>query len=299
MKQILLTGVNGQLGWELQRTLAPLGKVTALNRQKLDLSNTAAIRSIVQTIKPHIIVNAAAYTAVDKAEEQADIAEAINGETPGVLAEEAKKINALLMHYSTDYVFDGMAANPYIETDATSPQSIYGRTKLAGEKAIQAVDGNYLIFRTSWVYGLRGVNFLKTMLRLAVERKELSIVSDQTGTPTWSRMLAETTSLALSKVLSDPNGLDQYTGTYHVSGAGNTSWFEFAEKIIGKAAKMLQFKPPIIKPIPTSAYPTPAPRPAYSVLDNSCFEKQFQLCVPHWEDQLDLCLQELPDNFVH
>lgn len=298
MRQILLFGAQGQLGWELQRTLAPLGKVTAVDLQEVDISQPEAIRAKINEIKPKILVNAAAYTAVDKAEEQPDIAQSVNCLAPATMAEEAKKNNALFVHYSTDYVFSGETSKPYVETDTPSPLGVYGRTKLAGDDTVQEIGGDFLIFRTSWVYGLRGANFLKTMLRLATERKELSIVSDQIGTPTWSRMLAETTTLAVSKVLSMPDS-SKCSGIYNVSGHGHTSWFEFAEKIIANASKKLNFQPPEIKPIPTSEYPTPAPRPAYSVLNNGLFEKEFQLWVPHWEDQLELCLKGLPPNFLH
>ncbi len=297
MNKILLFGSQGQLGWELQRTLAPLGKVTAVDLQELDISQPDAIRAFMNELSPDIVVNAAAYTAVDKAEDQQDIAQTINATAPRIMAEEAQKHQALFVHYSTDYVFDGKAQEPYSEKDIPSPLGVYGKTKLAGDQAVQEIGGRFLIFRTSWVYGLRGANFLKTMIRLATERDELGIVSDQIGTPTWCRMLAESTTLALHQTLSTGDKEENF-GIYNVSGSGQTSWFEFAGKIITTASQKLHFQPPTIKPIATADYPTKSPRPAYSVLDNSLFEKTFGLEVADWQDQLELCLNDLPSHYL-
>lgn len=286
--KILITGANGQVGWELQRTLAPLGEVVALGREALDLSNADAIRHTVRQIAPELIVNAAAYTAVDKAEEECELAQAVNGIAPGVLAEEAKSLNAALVHYSTDYVFDGLKGAPYEEIDGAHPASVYGKTKLAGEKAIAAVGAPHLILRTSWVYGARGKNFLRTMLRLANERDELRVVNDQLGAPTWSRMIAEATSAILAQclhkgavVLSDKGGL------YHLTAAGQTSWFGFASEIVKHTEK-----PPRMTPISTAEYPLPALRPAYSVMSNSKLERTFHIRLPDWRAALALCMEE-------
>lgn len=229
--RILLTGNTGQVGWELERTLMPLGEVVAVGRKasptQLDLANLASIRPVIQTVQPDLIVNAAAYTAVDQAETEPDLALRVNGTAPGVIAEEAKRLGIPLIHYSTDYVFDGQKQSPYIETDTPDPVNIYGHTKLAGEVAIQQVGGGFLIFRTSWVYGLRGKNFLMTMLKLAREREELRIVDDQIGAPTWSRAIAETTAQIVAQGVQDIREFcDQYRGLYHLSAGGQTSWYE-------------------------------------------------------------------------
>jgi dTDP-4-dehydrorhamnose reductase len=286
---ILLTGVNGQVGWELRRTLATLGPVTALDSKALDLADPDAIRSTVRGLRPQIIVNPAAYTAVDKAESEPDRARAVNGVAPGVLAEEAKKAGAILVHYSTDYVFDGAKDGPYAEDDPTGPLGVYGATKLAGEEAIQATGGRYLIFRTSWVYGRRGGNFLLTMQRLMRERPELKVVDDQIGAPTWSRLIAEATAQVLSQCLSPARAADrpQPWGTYHLTCAGETSWYGFA----GAIAELTPMETrPRLTPIPGSGYPTPARRPANSRLDNGRLERVFGLRLPHWREALELCL---------
>ncbi|MDO9064018.1 MAG: dTDP-4-dehydrorhamnose reductase, partial [Sulfuricella sp.] len=226
--KILLIGKNGQVGWELQRTLATLGDVVAIDRQGMDLANPDSIRSAIRIIRPDLIANAAAYTAVDKAESEPELAMAINGIAPGIMAEEAKRLGAAMIHYSTDYVFDGTKTSPYTEEDAPNPLSVYGKTKFAGEQAILAVGIPHLIFRTSWVYGLRGRNFLQTILRLAKERDELKVVDDQIGAPTWSRMIAEATSQILAQsflpLTPHPSLLTQYGGIYNLTAAGRTSW---------------------------------------------------------------------------
>lgn len=281
MKRILVTGRNGQVGWELERALAPLGDIVALDRAALDLSNPDRIVAVVRETKPDVIVNAAAYTAVDKAESEPDLAMAINGTAPGLLAEEAKRSGALLVHYSTDYVFDGARQGAYTEADAPNPMSVYGRTKLAGERAIQAVGGRHLILRTSWVYGLRGHNFLRTMLRLAAERDQLRIVADQVGAPTWSRMIAGATALALARA-EPPEGL------YHLTAGGQTSWHGFAKAILDTRGWKGD-----LAAIATADYPLPAKRPANSVLDGAKLVRDTKLRLPEWSASLALCLADL------
>jgi dTDP-4-dehydrorhamnose reductase len=290
VKKILVTGKNGQVGWELQRALAPLGQIIAVDAEDMDLCDVDAIRRKVREIAPHIIVNPAAHTAVDKAESEPDLAMAVNGTAAGVLAEEAKKLDALLIHYSTDYVFDGTKKSPYTEVDAPNPQSVYGMTKLAGEQAIQAVGGKHLILRTSWVYGVHGGNFVKTILRLAKERSELRIVADQYGAPTWARLLAESTAQIFGKYSEDKSGV------YHLTSSGCTSWHEFAEEIVRLARlydDVLKDKPLTIHPIATHEYPVPAKRPANSSLSTEKIHKTFGLELPRWEDDLAECVRQL------
>ncbi len=279
MKRILLVGRNGQVGRELRRTLAPLGEVIAVDREALDLAREDDIRMILRTIRPGIVVNAAAYTAVDQAEAEPELAVAINGLAPGVMAEEARRQGALLVHYSTDYVFDGAKSGPYTEDDLPNPLNVYGRSKLAGEKAIRDSGCRHLIFRTSWVYGRHGRNFLRTIQRLARTKEELAIVDDQIGAPTWSRMIAEATALALRS--------DQDSGLYHMSSAGQTSWHGFARAILeaqGWSGRLL--------PIPAREYPLPAQRPANSTLDNGKLAAVLGLALPDWRGALDLCLAD-------
>lgn len=290
MKKILITGSQGQVGWELQRTLAPLGKIIALTHANLDLSNSEMICRVVRELKPELIVNAAAYTAVDQAEKEPDFAMAINGIAPGILASEAKNLGATFVHYSTDYVFDGTSTQPYCEEDQTHPLNSYGRSKLAGEQAIQTVGGNYLIFRTSWVYASRGKNFLLTMLRLAKERETLKIVNDQIGAPTWSRMIAEATALILA--MKSPNW-----GIYNMVSDGYTSWYGFAKAIFKICEeKKTGGKFPELEPILSSDYPTPAKRPQNSRLSLDKLEQVFKITMPSWENALELCMGEL---FLH
>jgi dTDP-4-dehydrorhamnose reductase len=270
--RILLTGANGQVGWELKRTLAPLGDLTALGRAELDLTQPERILEVVRAAKPEIIVNAAAYTAVDKAESERDAAFAVNAAAPGTLAEEAKRTGALLVHYSTDYVFDGAKSSPYVENDAPNPLNVYGASKLAGERAIGKSGCRHLILRTSWVYGPRGSNFFLTMLRLARERPELRVVDDQVGVPTSSLAIARATAQLLPL---DARGL------YHVSAAGETSWCGFARAILARAG----IATPVV-PIGTGDYPTPARRPRNSRLDCSRLRADFGLTLAPWEEQL-------------
>ena len=290
--KILLLGKNGQVGWELQRTLASLGQVIALDAAELDLSHADAIRKLVQAIRPDIIVNAAAHTAVDKAESEPELAMAINGIAPGVLAEEARKLGAFLVHYSTEYIFDGRKQGAYVEDDTPNPLSVYGKSKLAGEQAIRAAGCMHLILRTSWVYGSRGKNFMLTMLRLARERNELRIVDDQTGAPTWSRSLAEVTALILSQLYApgaNSEVLVQACGTYHLTSSGSVSWHGFAAEIM----RMATVQPmPSLVAIPSREYPTPAARPMNSVMSNDKLMRTFGLAAGDWRDNLQLCLQE-------
>ncbi len=283
---ILLLGKTGQIGWELQRTLAPLGKITDLGRSDLDLTDQWAIRSSVRSLKPDLIVNAAAYTSVDEAEKEEDLAMAINGIAPGILAEESALIKAALVHYSTDYVFDGKKGEPYTEQDKPNPLSIYGKTKLAGEEAIRQIGIPHLILRTGWIYGLRGKNFLLTMKRLASERDELAIVNDQYGAPTWCRQVAESTALLIAREPFKKTGMD---GIFHLTAAGETTWFGFVEAIFKQNNQVKSCKP-AIRPIETKDYPTLAPRPSYSVLDNSRISKYHSIAMPGWNKQLELAL---------
>lgn len=288
--KILITGKNGQVGWELQRTLAPLGEVVAVDRQALDLTSPDAIRALIREIKPALIVNPAAYTAVDKAESEPELAMAVNGIAPGIMAEEAKKLGAAMIHYSTDYVFDGSHTAPYVETDTPCPINVYGRTKLAGEQAIQASGIPHLILRTSWVYGSRGKNFLLTVLRLAGERDELKIVDDQIGAPTSSRMIAEATAQIIAQTRGE---LTEASGLYHLTAGGQTSWHGFTAAILENRARQSGAAKPRLSPIPTSAYPLPAPRPHYSVMSNDKLRNTFGVAIPAWEIGLDLCMAEM------
>jgi len=290
---ILLLGANGQVGWELRRTLAPLGPVRALERADADLADPDALSRIVRETAPSLIVNAAAYTAVDRAEEDEASARAINAEAPGVLAEEARRLGIALVHYSTDYVFDGTGSRPAIESDPTAPLNAYGRTKLAGEVAIRDSGCAHLILRTSWVYSIRGANFLLTVQRLAGQLEELRIVADQTGAPTWARGIAEATALVLARCGAprDPGGLAENGGLYHMTAAGETTWHGFAGAVVdwmrtsGQPVLCKQ-----VSPIPTSDYPTPAKRPANSLLDCSKLNDAFGIAIPDWRDQLNLCV---------
>lgn len=287
-RTILLTGVNGQVGFELARTLQGLGRVVAVDRSRLDLGDLDQVRRVVREVKPSLIVNPAAYTAVDKAESDVDAAMRANGEAPGVLAEEAKRLGAALVHYSTDYVFDGMKEGAYVEEDAVNPQNVYGKSKLAGEQAIAASDCDHLIFRTSWVYGSRGKNFLLTMLRLGAERDELSVVADQIGAPTWSVTIAALTANVLAQSVAAGDGWwAEKSGVYHLTAGGSTSWHGFAQAIFELSALE---KRPEVKPIPASAYPTPAIRPANSRMSGARLREVFGLEAPDWRDALSLCL---------
>ena len=289
-RNILVTGVNGQVGFELARSMQGLGRVVALDRQQFDLTNFDQIRGVIRELKPALIVNPAAYTAVDQAEKDADTAMRINGEAPGVIAEEAKRLGAALFHFSTDYVFDGTKSVPYVETDETNPQNVYGASKLAGEQAIEVVGASSLVFRTSWVYGRRGKNFLLTMLRLAAEKPALRIVGDQIGAPTWSKTIATLAAHIAAQGL--PAGDDWWaekSGVYHLSAGGSTSWAGFAEAIFNLAALE---KKPTVEAIPATEYPVPAKRPANSRMSCAKLAEAFGLQVPDWDQALRLCIGE-------
>jgi dTDP-4-dehydrorhamnose reductase len=285
---ILLLGKNGQLGWELQRSLSLLGHVTALDRSSTDycgdLSNLEGLARTVRELKPQVIVNAAAYTAVDKAESDRETAYRVNAEAPSLLALEAEKLGSVLMHYSTDYVFDGRGNEPWAESDAVAPVNVYGASKLAGEHAIQAQCERHFIFRTSWVYAARGGNFAKTMLRLAKERDELAVIADQFGAPTGADLLADASAQVLARLQAHP--FKQNFGLYHLAASGCTNWHEYASFVI-ESAKGLGIQTKVnadqIKPIPTSAYPTPAKRPLNSRLNTQRFKENFGLTLPDWK----------------
>jgi dTDP-4-dehydrorhamnose reductase len=285
MKKILVTGTKGQVGQELQQTLAPLGEIISCDRSLLDLSQPDSIPPIIREIRPDIIVNSAAYTAVDKAESEPDLAYAVNGTAPTILAEEASKINAFLLHISTDYVFDGEKNTPYLEDDTTNPLSVYGKSKLAGEEGIRQNCQDYLILRTAWVYGTYGTgNFLKTMLRLGAEREELKVVMDQVGSPTWAKDIA----VAIANLLQK-----EAKGIYHFTNSGVASWYDFAIAIFEEAKKMnFPLKINRVFPITTTEYPTPAKRPAYSVLSGKKITSTLGSYPPYWRDSLRGMLQE-------
>jgi dTDP-4-dehydrorhamnose reductase len=295
--KILVFGRVGQVGWELRHKLACLGKVTAIDYPEIDFSRPDSIRTTVRTAEPTVIINAAAYTAVDKAESDPDLAMAINGTALGVIAEEAKRLGSILVHYSTDYVFDGTKQDPYVETNAPNPINVYGKTKLAGDEAIQAVGGDYLILRTSWVYGARGSNFLLTMLRLAQERAELQIVDDQIGAPTSSECIAQATANLLAQLLAPAGrGLDGRSGIYNLTSTGETTWFGFAKALLTKSSGTFGFTVPNLIPIKTSEFPRPAKRPANSRLSCDRLKQTFGVTLPPWEEALSLVLETLAEG---
>ena len=284
--KILITGLHGQVSRELQQRLQGLGELIALGRDHLDLANAEQIRQHVQAHRPGLIINAAAYTAVDQAESEPDAAFAINAVAPGILAEEAKALGIPLIHYSTDYVFDGSKPAPYTETDAPNPLSVYGHSKLAAEQAIAAVGGAHLILRTSWVYSRHGKNFLLTMQRLLQERPELRVVADQVGAPTWAGTIARSTRLLIERWQAAEAGA---WGIYHLTAQGETSWFGFTQAIAEHLSA--QGKPcATLEPIPASAYPTPAARPQNSRLDCSRLEREWHVAQPAWQNALRECL---------
>jgi dTDP-4-dehydrorhamnose reductase len=276
--KILLTGRTGQVGWELERRLGALGQVVAPQRAVLDLGRPDTVAAVVRTLEPDVIVNAAAYTAVDRAEAQAPACFTANAESVAVLAQEAFRLGSLLVHYSTDYVFDGSKRSPYLESDPTAPINTYGRSKLAGEQHIARSGCRYLILRTGWVYAMRGNNFLLTMLRLARERPQLRVVDDQVGAPTWAADIAAATMAALDR----PKPVE---GLFHATAGGATTWFGFAQRIL----MLSELHTPIVA-IPTSEYPTPAARPAYSVLDSGGFQAATGFRIGPWEERLRMCL---------
>jgi dTDP-4-dehydrorhamnose reductase len=296
--RIMLTGANGQVGWELARSLMPLGEVIALDRSRCDLSRPETISNVVQAIKPDVIVNAAAYTLVDKAEEEEALATTINSTSVGVIAEEARKLEALLIHYSTDYVFDGTKPESYTEEDIPNPINVYGRSKLAGEKAIVQSACDYLILRTTWVYAARGKNFLRTMLRLAQERDELSIVADQYGAPTWARNIADATTHVLTAAQQERQAGEFSSGTYHLCASGKTTWHGFSSAIIERAKQLStagSIKTERVLPIATDDYPLPASRPENSQMDSSSLTARFGIIMPDWHHAMKLCIDEVLD----
>ncbi len=293
--KILLLGKNGQVGWELQRSLAPLGEVVALDRNSElcgDLSQPERLAQTVRALRPDVIVNAAAHTAVDKAESEVELARTLNATAPAALAQAAVETGAWLVHYSTDYVFDGSGTRPWQEGDATGPLGVYGQTKLEGEQAIAASACKHLIFRTSWVYAARGGNFARTMLRLAQERERLTVIDDQHGAPTGADLIADVTAHAIRAALQQP----QLSGLYHLVAGGETSWHGYANHVIARARELqpeLAWKVGEIAPVPTSAFPTPAKRPLNSRLNTQKLQQVFGLSLPHWQQGVDRMLLEI------
>lgn len=277
--KILLIGRKGQVSWELRRTLAPLGEIHAVEYPEIDLSAPETLRPLIRNLAPDMVVNAAAYTAVDKAEDEVEICRAINGIAPAIMAEEARKLGARLVHYSTDYVYDGRKDGRWVETDAPNPLSVYGRTKLEADQAIEASGVDHLIFRLQWVWGIRGNNFVKTMLKLARERKELKVVDDQVGGPTFSRHIAEATATAIAR-------WDGQKGVYHLANTGETSWCGFARAIFEEDPRRSEHVLESLSPIPSSAYPTKAARPMNSRMDLGKLERDFGIRLPSWREAL-------------
>ncbi len=283
--RILVFGKSGQVGQGLANDLAGLGEIRVLGRADVDLTDLGALKSAIETHRPNILINAAAYTAVDRAESEPNIAQVVNVDASRVMADACHDLDALMIHYSTDYVFDGQADHPYVETDAVAPQGVYGRTKLDGERAVQDSGAKHLILRTSWVYSNHGRNFLQTMLRLAQERKELRVVDDQIGTPTYAGVLSHAT----AALVKQAGGLSAaQLGLYHVTCTGHTSWCGFAQAILQDAG----INDVKVNPISTAEYPTPARRPPYSVLDTTKFTRTFDIALPAWRDALRECLRE-------
>lgn len=289
--KVLITGKNGQVGWALQHQFADVGDVIMLDRVEMDLARPDMIRAKIRQVEPDLIINPAAYTAVDKAESEPGIAMVVNGVAPGLMAEEAKKRAIPFIHYSTDYVYSGDKDTPWEETDPTGPLSVYGKTKLAGDEAVEAVGGDYLIFRTSWVYGARGKNFYMTMKRLLAERDQLAVVNDQFGTPTWCCTIAEITAQVVDRIKKE--GIGGRSGVYHLASRGQTTWHGFATEI----AKGLGVVGKDIQPISTDEYPLPARRPAFSVLSCEKLEKTFGVVLPQWQGALEHCIHEEVNRF--
>lgn len=296
--RILLFGKNGQVGWELQRILASLGELHAVDREDVDFAELQKLRAFTLEAKPDLIVNAAAYTDVDRAESEPDLAMRVNGEAPGVLAESAKELGAGLVHYSTDYVFDGEKREPYTEQDDPRPINVYGQTKLAGERAVEAADGAFWILRSSWVYGARGRNFFRTMLRLARERQVISVVDDQIGCPTWCRSLALGTAEMLERALERPQfkphqAIRGSRGVYHLCAAGRSSWHDFARRILEQDPRSDEHIVSRIEPISSDAYKAAARRPAFSVLDTGKVKATFGVELVDWKQQLRSCWRSI------
>ena len=293
---LLVTGSNGQVGFELRRSLAPLGRVIALDRAACDLSRPDELRRVVREWRPDVIVNAAAYTAVDKAESDAGNAYAINGAAPGVLAEEAKALGSLLVHYSTDYVFDGRKDGAYVETDAVDPQSVYGKSKLVGEQAVAESGASALVLRTCWVAGAHGSNFAKTMLKLGRERDSLRVIADQFGAPTTAALIADVTAQIVARHWLHGQREAFPAGVYHLAAAGETTWHGYATEVLRNAAARgveLKVDPLLIEAIPATAYPLPATRPANSRLDTGKLRENFDIHLPDWQQGIDLLLDQI------
>jgi len=292
VKIVLFGGKLGQLGWELRRTLLPLGEVVAVDRDDLDLRDAPALTAFLHEQSPQLIVNASAYTAVDRAETEQDLAFAINEQAPRAMAESARALGAGLIHYSTDYVFDGALGRPYAENDGTNPLSVYGRSKLAGEQAIQAVGCAHLIFRTAWVYSTRGDSFITKTLQWARQKTELRVVDDQVSNPTWARMLAEATSMLLAQGVGDvPAYVGEKSGLYHLAGWGFASRYEWAQQILANDPKRTEQLVQTLQPARTDEFPALAERPLFSALDCSRFEKTFNLRLPPWQEALQRCME--------
>jgi dTDP-4-dehydrorhamnose reductase len=294
----MITGANGQVGWELRRSLAALGNVIAFDRSQCDLSQPERLPEVVRGLKPDVIVNAAAYTAVDDAEREEDLATAVNGRAPGILAREAARAGALMIHYSTDYVFDGCKAAPYTEDDPPCPVNAYGRSKLAGEIAVRQAGGAHLILRTSWVYGVRGRNFLRTMLTQLRERDELRIVADQIGAPTWAAEIAQATAAVIEAAVHERTEARFTSGLFHLTAAGATSWHGFATAILDGATRyaLLAGRAPRLAPIASADYPRPAARPKNSRLAGERLKERFGVALQGWEEGLRLCLEEMKEG---
>lgn len=294
--KLLVTGSSGQVGFELRRSLAPLGEVIALDRAACDLTQPDALRQLVREYRPDVIVNPAAYTAVDKAENDADTAFAVNGTAVGVLAEEARALGSLLVHYSTDYVFDGTKDGRYVETDATNPQSVYGKSKLAGEQAIAASGAAALVLRTCWVAGAHGGNFAKTILKLGRERESLRVIADQFGAPTSAALIADVTAQIIARSWLTSDRAVFPGGTYHLAAAGETTWHGYATELLGYAAARgveLKVDPKAVAAIPATEYPLPAPRPANSRLDTSKLRETFGIHLPDWRQGIHFLLDQI------
>src|SRR6478672_402083 len=301
--KIVIVGRNGQLAWEANQQFQGLGEVVSIGRPELDLTDIEGVRAEIRRTKPSVLVNAAAYTAVDQAESEREAAMKINSEAPAAMAEEMKRLGGIFITYSTDYVFDGKKASPYNESDPTAPLNVYGASKLSGERAVEGIGGSYLIFRTSWVYGARGKNFLKTILKLAAERPELRIVNDQVGAPTWSRDLADATRKIIehlaarssSAKTSVGEALGDRRGIYHMTSAGSVSWYGFAAAIVEEIKKrgLSNRAPAKLVPIPSSEYPTPAARPRNSRLCNENLKSAFGVMLPPWRESLAAVMDEL------
>jgi dTDP-4-dehydrorhamnose reductase len=291
----LVFGAHGQVGQQVCETFSGLGRVTALDRASADLADPESLRAIVRRVRPHVIVNAAAYTAVDRAEAEPELVHAVNAASPGVLAEEAEACGACLVHYSSDYVFDGRAMRPYLEEDATGPLSVYGRTKLAGERAVARACARHLIFRTSWVFASRGSNFLRTILRLGAERESLRVVADQFGAPTSARLIAQVTRTFVERLMRSGSDLTQY-GTYHLAAAGETSWYAYAQYVVDRGHQSgipLKLSAESVAPISTFDYPVAAQRPASSRLDTTKLRSALGIELPEWTRGVDEVIEEL------